>query len=330
MNNKYQLIDLFAGSGAFSLIFNKYGIKTFYANDFDKNCKIIFDNNIKDCKLDLNDIKDIKINYNINNNYILTAGFNCQPFSIAGKQLGLNDKRAYVYDKTFDIIKEIKPKIVIIENVKNLLTHNKGNSFKYMIDNLTKLNYFIKYKILDTAKYSNIPQHRERLFIIGFLNKEFYDKFNFNYNVINNNNIIDYLENNVDDKYYYTEKSKIYNILKDNIKENIINNIVYQYRRKIIRKNKSNLCPTLTANMGEGGHNVPIILDNKGIRKLTPRECFNLQGFNNNYILNNLSDTALYKIAGNGVSLPIIELIINKLVNIINNNIDDNTNINNI
>ena len=276
MNNKYQLIDLFAGSGAFSYIFNKYNIITYYANDFDKKCKIIFDNNIKDCKLELKDIKDIKINYDKNINYILTAGFNCQPFSIAGKKLGLNDKRAYVYYKTFDIIKEIKPKIVIIENVKNLLTHNKGESLNFMLNNLYNLNYYVKYDILDTSKYTIIPQHRERLFIIGFLDENLYNNFNFNFNQIKNNNIIDFLDNNINNKYYYNEKSKIYNILKDNIKDNVINNIVYQYRRNNIRQNKSFLCPTLTANMGEGGHNVPIILDNYGIRKLTPRECFNL------------------------------------------------------
>ena len=311
----YKLIDLFAGSGAFSYVFNNYGIKTIYANDFNKNCKIIFDNN-NDIELDLKDIKDIKINYNKNDNYILTAGFNCQPFSIAGKQLGLNDERAYVYDKTFDIIKEIKPKIIIIENVKNLLKHNNGESFKYMINNLIKLNYKIIYKILDTSKYSIIPQHRERLFIIGFLNENQYNKMKMNYDLIKNDDIINFLENNIDDKYYYNEKSKIYDILKNNIKHNINENIVYQYRRGIIRQNKNYLIPTLTANMGSGGHNVPIILDDKGIRKLTPRECFNLQGFPSNY---NLSDSALYQIIGNAVSIPIIELIINEIVNIINN-----------
>lgn len=314
----YKLIDLFAGSGAFSYVFNNYGIKTIYANDFNKNCKIIFDNN-NDIELDLKDIKDIKINYNKNDNYILTAGFNCQPFSIAGKQLGLNDERAYVYDKTFDIIKEIKPKIIIIENVKNLLKHNNGESFKYMINNLVKLNYKIIYKILDTSKYSIIPQHRERLFIIGFLNENQYNKMKMNYDLIKNDDIINFLENNIDDKYYYNEKSKIYDTLKNNIKHNINENIVYQYRRGIIRQNKNYLIPTLTANMGSGGHNVPIILDDKGIRKLTPRECFNLQGFPSNYNLSNLSDSALYQIIGNAVSIPIIELIINEIVNIINN-----------
>ena len=121
----------------------------------------------------------------------------------------------------------------------------------------------------------------------------------------------EFLENNISDKYYYTYKSKIYDILKKNI---IKKDTIYQYRRYYVRENKNNVFPTLTYNMGTGGHNIPIILDDKGIRKLTPRECFNLQGFPNTYILPNLSDSKLYSLAGNSVSLPIIQLIINQIL----------------
>ena len=89
---------------------------------------------------------------------------------------------------------------------------------------------------------------------------------------------------------------------------------IYQYRRYYVRENKNNVCPTLTANMGSGGHNVPILLCNKGIRKLTPRECFNLQGFPKNFILPQISNSKLYSLAGNAVSVPVVELIANKIV----------------
>ena len=92
---------------------------------------------------------------------------------------------------------------------------------------------------------------------------------------------------------------------------------IYQYRRVYVRENKNNECPTLTANMGTGGHNVPLILDKIGVRKLTPRECFNLQGFPSTYKFPNLSDSNLYKLAGNAVSLPIIKLIVDKLIPLI-------------
>ena len=91
-------------------------------------------------------------------------------------------------------------------------------------------------------------------------------------------------------------------------------NTIYQYRRHYVRENKKNQCPTLTANMGVGGHNVPLLLDTKGIRKLTPRECFNLQGFPTDYILPDISDSSLYMLAGNAVSVPVIELIVNTII----------------
>ena len=91
-------------------------------------------------------------------------------------------------------------------------------------------------------------------------------------------------------------------------------NTIYQYRRVYVRENKSNECPTLTANMGGGGHNVPLIRDDKGIRKLTPRECFNFQGFPATYVMPQLSDSHLYKLAGNAVSVPVVSLIANRVV----------------
>ena len=105
--------------------------------------------------------------------------------------------------------------------------------------------------------------------------------------------------------------------MEKGVTKNISENVLYQWRRKYVRENKSNSCPTLTANMGSGGHNVPILKDDKGIRKLTPRECFNLQGFPSDYKLPNLSDSALYKLAGNAVSVPVVDLIVNKLDSVI-------------
>ena len=164
---------------------------------------------------------------------------------------------------------------------------------------------------------TNIPQHRERIYIICF--KDFKDfDFNFNINYINKSPISQFLENNVPLKYYY-------NNLKNDIHIKIINSVknsnsVYQYRRTFVRENKSNECPTLTANMGQGGHNVPIILDINNIpRKLTPRECFNLQGFPKEYIIpDNLCDSKLYKLIGNAVTYPIILHISKQILNHLN------------
>jgi len=102
-------------------------------------------------------------------------------------------------------------------------------------------------------------------------------------------------------------------MVTENVKKNIDTNTIYQYRRTFVRENKSKCVPTLTANMGGGGHNVPILKDNKGIRKLTPRECFNLQGFDNNYKFPAISNSALYKLAGNAVTVKIVELIVTRI-----------------
>jgi DNA (cytosine-5)-methyltransferase 1 len=122
------------------------------------------------------------------------------------------------------------------------------------------------------------------------------------------------LESEVPQKYYYTEASSTWNLVKESVKKR---DTIYQYRRVYVRENKSNECPTLTANMGGGGHNVPLILDAKGIRKLTPRECFNFQGFPSSYILPALSDTNLYKLAGNAVSVPVVKLIANRIISLL-------------
>ncbi len=313
-----SLIDLFAGTGAFSYIFDKTGkVKTIFANDLLDSSKEIFDLN-NDIKLTKDNLLEIDIK-DIPKADIITGGFPCQPFSIAGNQKGFNDERSNVFWKILSIIKNSEPKIVILENVKNLQTHDNGNTFKIIKDEIEKLGYYIKYAILNTCKLTEIPQNRERIYILCFKDKDIYNKFEFNFDNKNNRAIIDFLEDNIDEKYYYNTSSKIYDELKKNIIRNVKENVIYQYRRYYVRENKKNVCPTLTANMGSGGHNIPIILDDKGIRKLTPRECFNLQGFPKDYKLPKISNSALYSLAGNAVSIPIISLIINQLVNILSN-----------
>lgn len=313
--NEMTLVDLFCGTGAFSYAFHKTNrVKTIFANDMLDSSEEIFNLN-HDLKLTKQNLIEIK-DETIPKSHILTAGFPCQPFSIAGMQKGFDDERSNVFWKILSIIKNNTPEIVILENVKNLQSHDNGNTFKIIIENLEKLNYYIKYSILNTCKITGIPQNRERIYIICFKNKNAFDIFNFDFPELENKPITDFLEKDVPSKYYYNNSSVIYDELKKNITKHISTNTVYQYRRYYVRENKNNVCPTLTANMGGGGHNVPIILDDKGIRKLTPRECFNLQGFPKEYILPNISCSKLYSLAGNAVSVPIIHLLANRLFDI--------------
>ena len=312
--NIYTLIDLFCGTGAFSYAFHQTNkVNTIFANDMLDSSEEIFNlnYNIKLTKQSLIDIPD----NDIPKSDILTAGFPCQPFSIAGMQKGFDDDRSNVFWKILSIIKNNNPGIVILENVKNLQSHDNGNTFKIIIENLEKLDYYVKYSILNTSKITGIPQNRERIYIICFKDKNMFDHFNFDFPEIKLKTISTFLEKDIPDKYYYNNSTIIYDELQKNVVKHISSNTIYQYRRYYVRENKNNVCPTLTANMGGGGHNVPIILDDKGIRKLTPRECFNLQGFPNEYKLPCISTNKLYSLSGNAVSIPVVALIANKLIN---------------
>lgn len=313
---KMRYIDLFCGTGAFSYILDKKGCECVFANDMVVESQQIYTSNMKEKDVfRLGDLNDIDVE-TIPQHDILCGGFPCQPFSIAGKQLGFEDTRSNVFWKIVEILKHHKPKVILLENVKNLTSHDKGNTFRIILENLQNIGYNIHYKVLDTCKITNVPQHRERIYIVGFLDKTIYDKFNFDFTMKTPSNIMSYLESNVDDKYYYKDNLKVYDEIENNVTKHIRTNTIYQYRRYYVRENKSGCCPTLTANMGSGGHNVPIILDDKGIRKLTPRECFNLQGFPSTYVLPKLSDRKLYQLAGNAVSMPIIDLLTNEILSI--------------
>jgi DNA (cytosine-5)-methyltransferase 1 len=240
-----------------------------------------------------------------------TIVHNCQPFSIAGKQEGFDDERSNVFWKILAIIDHHTPRCVVLENVKNLVSHDDGRTFEIIKKNLTDRGYHIQTKVLNTSDITGVPQHRERIYIVCLKDKSIFDKFSLEFPKIEKKAITTMLETTVPAKYYYTEASSTWPLVSAGITKQ---NTIYQYRRVYVRENKSNECPTLTANMGGGGHNVPLILDTTGIRKLTPRECFNFQGFPQTYKFPELSDTHLYKLAGNAVSVPVVILIANRLI----------------
>ncbi len=306
----FKTIDLFAGIGGIRLGFEKAGFKTVFANDFESKCKETYDENFQDSKLIVEDIRKIGIG-DIPDFDFLLGGFPCQAFSIAGHQQGFNDKkgRGNLFFDIAKIIQARKPEGFLLENVKNLKNHDHGKTFRIIIETLKDLGYYVKSQVLNSMDYGNIPQNRERIYIVGFKNKSAIEKFNFPKPIPLNKTIGDILETEVDEKYYYNNKP-LYDKIKDHIKNK---NTVYQWRRQYVRENKKGVCPTLTANMGTGGHNVPIIKDEKGIRKLTPLECTRVQGFPKSYKLPNLADSVLYKQIGNSVSVPVIERIANNI-----------------
>ena len=309
-SQKLNMIDLFAGTGAFTLAFQlTNNVNVVFGNDMVEHSKKIYDENFNH-KLTLKNLNEVKVE-DIPSHHILTGGFPCQPFSIAGLQEGFKDERSNVFWKILSIIDYHQPKCVILENVKNIVSHDENKTFTTIKENLQKRGYYVCYKVLNTAEITGIPQHRERIYIVCVKSKKVFDKFSLDFPKIEKKPISNFLESSVPDKYYYTDKSTTWTLVKNNV---VKKNTIYQYRRVYVRENKSSECPTLTANMGGGGHNVPIILDDKGIRKLTPRECFNFQGFPSSYKLPNLCDSNLYKLSGNAVSVPVVKLIANRII----------------
>jgi len=245
----------------------------------------------------------------------MLAGFPCQAFSVAGYRKGFDDEkgRGTLFFELVRIFKEKKPEIIFLENVKNLVSHDNGNTFQVILQELQNEGYSVKFQVLNAMEYGNIPQNRERIYIVAFKNKELYKNFEFPLPIKLETKLTDVIDFNkkIDDRYYYTEgkyKGDIYEQLVEAMKDD--NHDIYQWRRKYVRKNKSGVVPTLTANQGEGGHNVCLIKTKNGIRKMTPHECFNVQGFPKDFVLpENMSDAKLYKQAGNSVCVSVIQRI---------------------
>lgn len=290
--------------------FERAGFETVFGNDFDAYCKVTYDLNFKNVPLKVADIAKVKSS-ELPNFDILLGGFPCQPFSIAGYRRGFLDTgRGDLFFEIVRILKDKKPQAVFLENVKNLKSHDGGRTFNIISEALKDLGYHVKVQVLNSMEYGNVPQNRERVYIVGFRSKNQHDAFEFPKPAKLTKTVSDLLEENVDEKYYYT-KSPMLSTLKESIKNK---GVVYQWRRKYVRENKSGVCPTLTANMGMGGHNVPLVKDSKGIRKLTPRECARLQGFPEGYKLpKDLPDTKLYKQLGNSVTVSVIEKVAKEL-----------------
>ena len=308
---EFRTLDLFAGVGGIRFGFEKAGFKTIFANDFDKSCKETYDLNFNEPKLTIKDIWKLNIK-EIPEFDILLGGFPCQAFSIAGYRKGFRDEkgRGNLFFKIAEILEERKPEAFLLENVKNLQSHDNGKTFKIIKETLEKLGYTIKFKILNSMTHGDIPQNRERIFIVGFLDKRRTENFDFPKAIPLTKNFREFTANEAENKYYYNDKP-LYEKIEKGINSEYT---VYQWRRKYVRANKKGVCPTLTANMGLGGHNVPIIKNHRGIRKLTPKECFLLQGFPEDFKLPKISDSKLYHQAGNSVTISVIQRIAENLI----------------
>lgn len=306
MQNKLQFIDLFAGIGGFRVAFEELSCDCVFSSEIDIFAQKTYYENFNEKPFgDITKINEKEIPFHD----ILCGGFPCQPFSIAGLRKGFEDTRGTLFFDILRILKERKPKSFILENVKGLVNHDKGNTFKIIIENLELLNYEVYYQVLNTKDF-NIPQNRERIYIIGFEKKQVKNYKEFKFPIkkkmeIKLENIIDY--NNKDADISPTVRKHLdSHIVNKKIKEVNKFTIITEVRPSRCSSRSDNISPCLTAKMGTGGNNIPIILELE--RKITENEALQIMGFPKDFKLPN-SKHQSFKQIGNSVSPKLIKLL---------------------
>ena len=314
MNSKgFTFADLFAGVGGMRIAFEKAGGRCVLTSEIDENALTTYFLNFPET-IDHKLVKDVlKLSTKDfalapGELDVMVAGFPCQPYSLAGLRLGLEDDRGgEIFTSLLRLLRTVKPKSFLLENVKGIRSHDGGNTFTYMFEQLTKCGYTLRHETLNSMTHANVPQNRERVFIVGFRDSTQAASFEFPGPKKLTRTIHDCLEaDGVSEEYYYDGKYPASKEISSAVKSR---DTIYQWRRHYVRENKSNACPTLTANMGSGGHNVPLVRDGKGVRKLTPRETANFQGFPKSFKLPKVANSHLYHQFGNSVTVPLIERI---------------------
>lgn len=309
-----KVCSLFSGIGGIDLGFIQAGFNVIWANEFDKDAATTYRHNFGSEYLVEKDIRNVDVS-SIPDFDVLVAGFPCQPFSIAGKQKGFTDPRGDLFFQIARVVEAKRPKVVFLENVANLLEHDDGKSFLIVYNALVPYGYKFKYQVMDSIEYGNVPQHRSRIFIVAFQDEVACDNFKFPEKIELTIKLNDILirEWQHDKCYYYDESSFYYNDLKRIVKDK---KALYKIYDSGVSPKAHYVCPTLTANMGTYPDRVPIILDDYGIRKITPHECLALQGFPKDFKFPKIPMTSAYKQCGNSVVVPVIRRIAEEIMKV--------------
>jgi DNA (cytosine-5)-methyltransferase 1 len=303
---------MFAGIGGICLAFRDAGAEMVWANELDHLACETYRKNFGSEYLVEGDVRGIDPS-SVPDMDVLTAGFPCQAFSVAGYRKGFGDDRGALFFEVVRMIGAKSPRAVLLENVKNLVGHDEGRTFESVLQCLRGRGYSVAHAVLNSKDCGGVPQNRERVYIAAFRDPADMEGFAFPPPVPLEIGIRDVADPSVrgDPSLYYTEKSPIYAALDAAMGSP---DSVYQWRRTYVRENKSGVCPTLTANMGGGGHNVPLIRDRFGIRKLSPEECLGFQGFPPGFAFAEMSASHKYRQAGNSVSVPVVRRIAENMI----------------
>ena len=320
-NPKFTFIDWFAGMGGFRLAMQAQGGKCVFSSEWNAYSQKTYFANFGD--MPFGDItKEITKSYIPEHFDILCAGFPCQPFSIAGVskkkslgcETGFKDKtQGTLFFDVADIISRHRPKAFYLENVKNLTSHDKGNTFRVIKETLEELNYSLHYQVMDGQTY--VPQHRERIMIVGFDKERFHgeEKFEFPEQHEATRSIKEILDPNIDPKYTLSDKLWAY-----------LQNYAEKHRAKgngfgygLVDLN--GISRTLSARYYKDGSEILIPQENgKNPRRLSPRECARLMGYPDDYRIDRVSDVQAYRQCGNSVIVPLITAVSEQIMKTLN------------
>jgi len=304
---------MFAGIGGICLAFKRAGAEIVWANEVDRFACMTYRRNFGSDYLIEGDIRGINADL-IPDIDVLTAGFPCQSFSVMGNQKGFGDPRGTMYYEILRVIDSKRPQAVFLENVKNLVQHDNGRTFLTIYNTLAERGYGVKYLVMGANTHADIPQYRDRIFIVSFLDFDRLERFQFPDEVPLTKTVNDIIDRSMPEnqEYYYGISNRYYQQLNKRMTDNTA---IYRIDDSGVAMRAWDICPTLKANMGTYRDRVPIIRDDYGIRKLTPQECLAFQGFPKEYAFPDIPVNEVYKQLGNTVCVPVVERIARKIIN---------------
>lgn len=320
---------LFSGIGGFCLGFRDHKIETSWAVENDPAAVMTYEANLGQNKVlrkedgTLRGIEEVHIaDLKLPPVDILHAGFPCQSFSVAGERKGFTDPRGQLFFEITRILREYgedRPSVLLLENSPNLRIGQGGSWFLQLANEIRSAGYWFRESNaleLDCYDYTDVPQKRKRLFMVAFATNRFRNgRLELQRPSNSKKDLKDFInfDGQVDDDSYYLESdNRYYQMIRGKIEDR---RAIYQLRKYFVREKEANVCPTLTANMGQGGHNVPFILDRKGLRKLTEYECLSLQGFPAKYKFpSSVPRARRYQQVGNSVVPPLVNLLAGAIV----------------
>ena len=308
--------SLFSGLGGIDLAFAQAGCRVLWAVEWDSACCKTYRHNFHDTRVFESDIRHVDP-IRLQRIDILSAGFPCQSFSVAGKQQGFLDPRGHMFYEVGRFIAALSPRFVFLENVPNLMEHDNGKSFLVVHNVLSDLNYSIRYRVLRASEYGGLPQIRDRIYIIAFREQEDCDRFCFPERIPLDKTIGSIIHREIKQKdlYYYKKEDPFYAKAVQIVNRK---DSVYRVYHDSIKITQNKMCPTLTASMGTQRNQIPLIKDDYGIRKLTVRECLDFQGFPDSYYFpRTISINDAYKQIGNTVCVPVVKRIAAQIIHLL-------------